>query len=251
MRIDLGGKVALVTGAGRGNGRAIALGLAAAGGAVAATDLDGQAAEDTAGAIRRQGGKALGAVLDVTDAGACGRVVAACQDTLGRIAILVNNAGVLFRRGIEVPEAAADWRATLSVNLDGMFNMTQACLADLKASQGRIVNIASTNAFIAPKTSAAYAASKGGVVQLTKALAVELAADGVRCNAVAPGLVATEMTRATREDPERLKAFLRNVPMARYAEPEELVGPVLFLVSDWSSYVTGHTLVVDGGLLCV
>ncbi|MBM3489451.1 MAG: SDR family oxidoreductase [Alphaproteobacteria bacterium] len=251
MRIDLDGKVALVSGAGRGNGRAIALGLAAAGAAVAASDIDAAMAEDTAAAIRRHGGKAVALAFDVSDAVGCRQAVSETGRALGRVALLVNNAGVLFRRGIEVPEAAEDWRRTLAVNLDGMFNLTQACLADLKASQGRIVNIASTNAFIAPKVSAAYAASKGGVVQLTKALAVELAADGVRCNAVAPGIFATEMTRATREDPERLRGFLRNVPMGRYAEPEELVGPVLFLLSDWSSYITGHTLVVDGGLLCV
>jgi NAD(P)-dependent dehydrogenase (short-subunit alcohol dehydrogenase family) len=245
MGSDLAGRLALVTGAGRGNGAAIAAGLAAAGARVIATDIDATAAAATAARI---GGGAQGFGLDVADAAACA-ALAGKVGALGTLAILVNNAGILLRGRLTDADAAAAWERTMAVNLGGIFNVTTAFVPALKRSRGAVINIASINSFVAPVGAGAYAVSKAGVVQLTRALATELAEDGVRVNAIAPGMIETEMSAATRADPERLGQFMRHIPMRRTGQPEELVGPVLFLASDAASYVTGAVLPVDGGYL--
>jgi NAD(P)-dependent dehydrogenase (short-subunit alcohol dehydrogenase family) len=139
----------------------------------------------------------------------------------------------------------------MAVNVDGAFNVTSAFADQLKRTHGVIVNIASVSAFTAPAGSGVYPVTKGAIAQFTRALAAELAPDGVRVNAIAPGIIATPMTEVTRGDPRRLEAFLSHVPMKRVGQPEELVGPVVFLCSDWASYVTGAILAVDGGFLAV
>jgi NAD(P)-dependent dehydrogenase (short-subunit alcohol dehydrogenase family) len=139
----------------------------------------------------------------------------------------------------------------MAVNLQGTFNVTMAFVEQLKHTRGTIVNIASINSFTAPAGSGAYPVSKGAIAQFTRALASELAPEGVRVNALAPGIIATAMSEPTRADPKRLEAFLTHVPMKRVGEPEELVGPVVFLCSDAASYVTGAILPVDGGYLGV
>ena len=243
----LQGKIALVTGAGQGNGAAIALGLAAQGAHVWATDRDGALAHQTAAAIRAAGFNADACALDVTDPAACTAVAARA----GQVAILINNAGIILRGPLDLPDTLDRFRKIFDVNVHGMMAMALACLPALRATRGCIVNLGSIVSFVAPPGAGAYAASKGAVAQLTKAMATEWAKDGIRVNALAPGVIETPMTAATREDPARSASFLNHVPMGRFGQPEELVGPVLFLVGPGASYVTGAVLPVDGGFLCM
>ncbi len=245
----LAGRRALVTGAAHGNGRAIALGLAAHGADIVVTDIDLPGAERTAGDIRDQGRDALAFPLDVTDAEACNRLAQTIARDIGAIAILINNAGIIIREGIDSPHAAENWRRVLDVNLTGVFNVTHAFLPALRQTRGAIVNLGSIASFVGVGGTLGYAPSKGGVKLLTQALARDLAADGIRVNAIAPGVIATAMTETTRNDPARLAGFMSRTPLGRVGQPEELIGPVVFLVSDMASYVTGVTLPVDGGFL--
>lgn len=249
MRIDLSQEVAVVTGAAQGNGLAIARGLAKAGAAVALLDVDGDVAEAQARAIETEGGRAMAGHLDVTSMAACRKAAEDVRSRLGDVSILVNNAGVLIRDALDSDGFEASWRSTLSVNVDGCMNMVRAFLAPLRASRGRIVNIASITSFAAAGRAAAYVTSKGAVLQMTKALAIDLAPDGIRVNAIAPGRIATRMTEAYRDEPDVKAAYFARTPLGRYGEAEDLVGPVLFLVSPLSAYVTGSTLPVDGGFL--
>lgn len=247
----LQGRLALVTGAGQGNGRAIALGLAAHGADVIATDIDGALAERTAADIAAIGRRARAFTLDVTDAKACHDLA----ERLGReglaIGILVNNAGIIIREGIDSPRAPENWRRVLDVNLNGVFNVTYAMLPMLRATKGTIINLGSIASFVGVADTLGYSPSKGGVRLLTQALARELAGDGIRVNAIAPGVIETAMTEATRNDPKRLAGFMGRTPLGRVGQPDELVGPVVFLASEMASYVNGVTLPVDGGFLAV
>jgi len=247
----LAGRVALVTGAAQGNGAAISAGLAAAGARVVAADIDAAGAERTASSIRQTGGKAWAFPLDVTDPAACAAVAAESGRVAGQVSVLVNNAGVCPRHTIDSPELHRAWNLALDVNLHGTLNVTLAFLQALRATKGTIINIASIASFASTATSIGYSTSKAAVRMLTQNLAQELAKDGVRVNAIAPGTFATSMTEATRNDPERSERFLARIPMGRFGDPQEMVGPVLFLASAMSSYVTGATLVVDGGYLAV
>ena len=250
IRTDiLAGRVALVTGGSRGNGAAIAKGLARHGAAVAVSDVLDEGAAQVAGEIEAAGGKAIWRHLDVVDPQACGAIAGEIQGELGDISILINNAGVISRDAIGGQGFQEGWRRVLDVNLEGVMNMTDACLDQLRRTQGSVVNLASIRSFIAARESAAYCASKGAVAMLTKAMATDLATDGIRVNAIAPGIIATPMTVVHRENPETLAAFLTRVPVDRVGEPEELAGPAVFLVSELASYVTGVILPVDGGLM--
>jgi NAD(P)-dependent dehydrogenase (short-subunit alcohol dehydrogenase family) len=245
----LTGRLALVTGAGRGNGAAIARGLAEAGARVIVTDLETDAAHAVAESIVKAGGDARGHALDVTDHDGCRKLAEDLALLVGPIRILVNNAGIYLRGNMLAPDGRDRWTRTMAVNVDGAFNVTAAFAEQLKRTHGSVVNIASVNSFTAPAGSGVYPVTKGAIAQFTRALAVELAPDGVRVNAIAPGIIATAMTEVTRADPQRLQAFLNRVPLKRVGQPEELIGPVVFLCSDAASYVTGAILAVDGGFL--
>jgi NAD(P)-dependent dehydrogenase (short-subunit alcohol dehydrogenase family) len=247
----LKGQTAVVTGAGQGNGAAIALGLAEQGARLICTDVDRASAERTAEAIRSKGGEGSGHALDVTDKAAAVALAQALDKQGVAVSIVVNNAGICPRHTIDSPELEHSWHAAIDVNLTGALNVTTAFLPALRRTKGTVVNIASIASFVSTATSVSYPVSKAGLKALTQSLAHELAPEGIRVNAVAPGTFATAMTEATRNNPERSARFLTRIPMGRYGEPEELVGPVVFLASSMASYVTGTTLVVDGGYLAL
>jgi NAD(P)-dependent dehydrogenase (short-subunit alcohol dehydrogenase family) len=242
----LKGRRALVTGAGSGIGEGIALGMARAGAFVIAVDINDGAAMRTATRICAD---AAAYALDVTDRAAVDALAAQVAASHGGIDVLVNNAGIIRRGTVEDEAARADWDATLSVNLDGVFNMVTAFLAQLKAAKGCIVNIGSIQSFVALPNSAAYTASKAAVRGLTQHLATELSPHGVRVNAIGPGLIATPLNARARQNPDYMRNFQHRVPMGRIGTPEDIAGPAVFLASDMARYVTGITMPVDGGFL--
>lgn len=244
--------IAAITGAGSGIGRAIAAGFAREGAQVVALDIDAEAAARTAAEIRDAGGNAHNLTLDVTDHAACRAVAAQVGDKIGTVSILVNNAGI-NRRNAFVADADAvikDWQDITAINLDGVFNVTHAFLAQLRASKGRIINIGSIQSFVHVRTpnSVAYTTSKHGVLGFTRALAAELGKDGVRVNAIGPGLIETPLNEQARaNNPGLVKTFMDHTPLGRAGKPEDIVGPALFLASDLSAYVTGTIVMADGG----
>jgi NAD(P)-dependent dehydrogenase (short-subunit alcohol dehydrogenase family) len=236
----LEGKLALVTGAGSGIGEGIARAMAENGAQVIVTDVNPEGAARVATAI--------GAdyhILDVSDRAACD----ALAKKVGPISILVNNAGILRRSKLEASTNRADWDATMAVNLDGPYNMVTAFLDQLKATKGSIINIGSIQSFVALPNSAAYTTSKGGVRALTKALAIELSPQGVRVNAIGPGMIATAINTDARQNPDYMANFTNRIPLGRIGEPADIAGPAVFLASDLARYITGVTLPVDGGFL--
>lgn len=251
MNFDLSGRIAVVTGGGNGNGAAIAKGLATAGARVAIVDINAEAATETAAQIKKAGGAAWAYVADVSSPADCSTLADRVRSDIGDVGILVNNAGILIRGRIEDANAPEVWTKTLSVNVNGPFNMTLAFLPALKSTNGVVINLGSIQSFVGAPTSSAYAVSKGAVAQFTRTLALELGPYGIRVNAVAPGMFETAMTVESMADPARLEPFLRHVPLGRSALPRELAGPVVFLASDAASYVTGAVLPVDGGYLVV
>ena len=244
--------IAAVTGAASGIGRAIALGFAREGAQVAVLDINGEAAAETAAEIRNTGGKAQDFTLDVTDHAACRAVAAQVSEKVGPISILVNNAGINRRNAFAANAEAVlkDWQDITAINLDGVFNVTHAFLAQLRANKGRIINIGSIQSFVHVRTpnSVAYTTSKHGVLGFTRALAAELGKDGVRVNAIGPGLIETPLNAQARaNNPELVKTFMDHTPLGRPGKPEDIVGPAVFLASDLSAYVTGTIVMADGG----
>ena len=248
----LRGHIAAITGAGSGIGRAIALGFAREGASVAALDIDGSTAAQTAAAIRAAGGTAEAFTLDIADRTACAATAADVARRMGAVSVLVNNAGINRRTPFTGEPAAVikDWTDIMAVNLDGMFNVTHAFLAMLRASKGRIVNIASVQSFAHMRTpnSAAYTTAKHGVLGFTRALAAELGKDGVRVNAVGPGLIETPLNAQARaNNPDIARLSVDRTPLGRTGQPEDVVGPAIFLASDLAAYVTGTIVMADGG----
>ena len=242
-------KLALVTGAGGGLGSVIAQGFVNEGARVVLADMDLARAEAVAAAIREQGGQAWAEQLDVTDRAAVQAFAGRLTAERGAIDVLVNNAGISGRARMDDPQAEEVWDRLIQVNLQGLFNVTHAFVPALKQSRGCIVNLSSIVAFVSGISSAGYIASKGAVRSFTQALARDLAPYGVRANAVAPGLMLTEMVAPQLAVPGGTDWYMKRVPMARGGQPEEVVGPIVFLASAMASYVNGVVLPVDGGFL--
>jgi NAD(P)-dependent dehydrogenase (short-subunit alcohol dehydrogenase family) len=238
-----------VTGAAQGNGKAIAKGLAQYGAKLAVCDIQLEAAEQVAAEICATGAIAKAFKVDVTNPSSVNALAESVKRELGQTSILINNAGIIRRTPIDSETFESDWRAVMAVNADGPMLMIRAFIPQLKETLGRIVNLASIMSVTAGPGLSGYAASKGALLQLTKGLAHDLAPFGIRINAIAPGVIETPMTDATRANPDAIGRFMAHTPMKRVGQPEELVGPVLFLVSNLSSYVTGTLLPVDGGYL--
>ncbi|MEI5682627.1 glucose 1-dehydrogenase [Mesorhizobium sp. CCNWLW179-1] len=244
----LKGSRILVTGAAQGNGRAVAMGMAAAGAEVIFADLNGEGA---ASAARECGAGASAVALDIADRGACRRVAKEVEAEHGPIDCLVNNAGILFRGPLDAENADSNWDRTLAVNVTGTYNVVQAFVGQLKGRKGSIINVGSIQSFVATPNSAAYTASKGAILMFTKALAAELAPSEIRVNGIAPGAMRTPMTEVMFANESSLKGLLHHIPLKRVGEPEDLAGAAIFLASSLASYITGVMLPVDGGYLTV
>lgn len=242
-------KTAIVTGASRGIGKAIAVALAREGATVVINDLSQEAAEATAAEIRANNGRAIAMAADVADSAQVETMVTRVMEECGRIDILVNNAGIT-RDTLLLRMKEEDWDAVLNVNLKGVFNCTKAVSRFMiKQRSGVIVNIASVVAVMGNIGQANYAAAKAGILGFTKAVARELASRGIRVNAVAPGYIQTDMTEKI---PEEIKAkLIESIPLGFIGQPEDVAGAVLFLVSPAARYITGQTLHVNGGMVMV
>ena len=249
--LSLKGKVAIVTGARRGNGEAIALTLGEAGADVAVCDLvvDDGLAEAVANKVRGFGQRALTVQVDISRKSDVDKMVQKVMDEFGAVDILVNNAGIAHFDPV-VDYSEEEWDRMIDINLKGCYLCSQAAGKRMvEQKRGNIVNIASTDAFLFDANNTPYSAAKAGVVMLTRGMAKELASYNMRINAIAPGWVSTEMSRAMRGDPEAYKEALAAIPMGRLAEPTDIANAALFLVSDLSSYITGITILVDGGCM--
>ncbi len=245
----LNGRLALVTGAAGGIGRAIAVAYARAGARVVLTDVQAGACAAAVAEIQGLGGSAWAFGLDITDVPACQALAQKVGTDIGAIDTLVNNAGIIIREGLDSPQAHANIRKVFDVNVLGGFNVLHAFLPALRQTRGCIINIASGAAFIAQGGALGYSGSKAAVKMLTETMAVDLARDGIRVNAIAPGVIETSMTEATRTNPQRLAGFLQRTPMGRIGQASEIAAPAVFLASAMASYVNAVTLVVDGGML--
>ena len=247
----LEGKVALITGAALGMGRAHARLFASEGAKVIVTDINEEAGRENVEAINKDGGEAIFLKHDVANESDWKQVIDKSVETYGKVDILVNNAGILLSKSLE-DTSVDEWDLVMNINLKGVFLGCREIIPAMnKAGGGSIVNISSIYGLIGAPDCAAYEASKGGVRLLTKAAAVDLIKHNIRVNSIHPGMIKTEMTKGLEDIPEAAAGIAAKVLLGRMAEPEEVSKAVLFLASDESSYVHGSELVVDGGYTAV
>jgi len=244
------GKVAVVTGGGRGMGRAVALRLAREGARVVVAEVNPEHGREVAAEIRDSGGAATEVAGDVSRLADVEAIFGAAVKAYGTVDILVNNAGIAVARPL-IEYTEAEWDRQMDVNVKGVFFCSQAAArVMIPRRQGKIVNFASTSAFVSSShPEVAYDTSKGAVRQMTVSMAAELAPHGINVNAVAPGTTATEMTKSTLATDDGMAWQLARIPMGRVGQPDDIASVVLFLCSPEASYITGHTLVADGGWL--
>ena len=245
MKLD--GKTAIVTGAAQGIGKEIACSLAKEGASVVVSDIDIEHAEQTAAKIKKMGRETLVIKADVSVPEEAANIVEETIDKLGGLDILINNAGIT-RDGFVLRMKNDDWDKVLAINLKGTFNCIKAAAKImLKQRKGRIVNMASIIGLIGNAGQANYAASKAGVIALTKSCAKEFGSRGITVNAIAPGFISTRMTEVLKDDIKQ--TMLKNIPLGRFGLPTDVANLVLFLVSDESNYITGQVINVDGGMV--
>jgi len=250
--MDLKNKIAIVTGARRGMGRTHSLLLAKAGAKVVVSDISKEDCQKVVEEIKREGGEALSVKCDVLKKEEIEEMVKKTVEKFGKLDILVNNAGICqFKPFLELTEE--EWDETLDINLKGYFLCAQASAKEMaKQKSGAIINIASVvmgQQGIGFPNIVHYCASKGGIIGMTEALAVELAPYNIRVNAISPGMIETSMISSVKQDPKIIEAMLARIPMHRAGRPEEVSNLVLFLASEESSYITGSTIIADGGWL--
>jgi gluconate 5-dehydrogenase len=247
-QFSLSGKVAVITGSSRGIGKAIAEAFAAAGASVVVSARNAELTENVAAAIVARGGRATGMPADVRNAADVKRLMQATAERLGRLDILVNSAGIspYWKDAEQMSEA--EWDEIIAVNLKGTFLCAQAAgRVMIPQKAGRIINMSSVAGRVALPNLVAYCAAKGGVEQITKVLAVEWAEHHILVNAIAPGYVETDLTKGIQKRPKLQEAIGRQTPLGRMAKAEEVTGAAIYLASEASAYVTGQTIVVDGG----
>jgi NAD(P)-dependent dehydrogenase (short-subunit alcohol dehydrogenase family) len=247
LKMRLQGKVAIVTGSGRGIGKALAIGVSKEGAAVAVADIDSDNAKATAAEISKQGGSALAVWVDVSDSASVKKMAKTVLERFGKVDILVNNAGITSHYPLlELPEE--EWDRVLSTNLKSVLLCVQSVAPSMIENRGgAIVNVSSVAADVPTPDYAHYGASKVGVLQLTKSMAIALAPYKIRVNAIQPGTIRTPMNIDTLSEPGIVEERVKLIPLGYIGSPEEVVGPVVFLASEEASYVTGASLHVDGG----
>lgn len=249
-QFSLEGKIALVTGASYGIGFAIASGMAAAGATIVFNDIKQELVDKGLAAYEEKGIKAHGYVCDVTDEDAVNKFVAQVEAEIGVIDILVNNAGIIKRIPM-CDMTAAEFRQVIDVDLNAPFIVSKAVIPSMiKKGHGKIINICSMMSELGRETVSAYAAAKGGLKMLTKNIASEYGEFNIQCNGIGPGYIATPQTAPLRQPGVPFNDFIiSKTPAARWGDPEDLIGPAVFLASDASNFVNGHVLYVDGGIL--
>jgi gluconate 5-dehydrogenase len=246
---DLSGRTALVTGSSRGLGRAIAEGMARAGARLVVNGTDPARVETAVAEFRSAGHAAEGAAFDVTDEAAAVRAFENLDAKGIAIDILVNNAGIMIRKPL-IELTSAEWRKVIETNLTSAFIIgREAAKRMIAKKRGKIINIGSLASELARPTVAPYTAAKGGIRNLTRAMAVEWAANGIQANAIGPGYMLTDMTQALVQNPEFNSWLMSRVPAKRWGRPDELLGAAIFLASSASDYVNGQIIYVDGGMM--
>ena len=247
---ELTGKIALVTGASYGIGMAMAKGMSEAGATIVFNDINQELVDKGLAAYEEAGIKAYGYVCDVTDEAAVETFVSVVEKEVGDIAILVNNAGIIIRKPMH-EMTAGEFRKVIDIDLNGPFIMSKAVLPSMmKRKKGKIINVCSMMSELGRETVSAYAAAKGGLKMLTRNIASEYGEYNIQCNGIGPGYIATPQTAPLREEGHPFNSFIiAKTPAARWGEPEDLVGPAVFLASEASDFVNGHVLYVDGGIL--